>query len=49
MEDENIVTNLWYKDVQAKFEENVNHNGVVENLTEIRSQFWIIKGRHAVN
>ncbi|XP_068739319.1 uncharacterized protein [Montipora capricornis] len=108
MEDENIVTNLWYKDVQAKFEEkekssstwgqlgvfkdangllrckgriesrtlhfrtqqhpillsrkqhltklvimqsheNVNHNGVGENLTEIRSQFWIIKGRQAVN
>ena len=29
--------------------ENVNHNGVGETLTEIRSQFWIIKGRQAVN
>ncbi|XP_068742366.1 uncharacterized protein [Montipora capricornis] len=106
MEDQNIATNLWYKDVQAKLEEkekssstweqlgvfrdanvllqckgriqksslpystkhpillsrkqhftklvimqsheNVNHNGVGETLTEIRSQFWIIKGRQAV-
>ena len=28
--------------------ENVNHNGVGETLTEIRSQIWIIKGRQAV-
>ena len=106
MKDQNIVTNLCYKDVQAKLEEkekssstwdqlgvfkdangllrckgriqnsslpystkhpilvsrkqhftklvimqsheNVNHNGVGETLTEIRSQFWIIKGRQAV-
>ncbi|XP_068670897.1 uncharacterized protein [Montipora foliosa] len=107
MEDQNIASNLWYRDVQAKLEEkekssstweqlgvfkdangllrckgriqksslpystkhpillyrkqhftkleimqsheNVNHNGVGETLTEIRSQFWIIKGRQAVN
>ena len=28
--------------------ENVKHNGVRETLTEIRAQFWIIKGRQAV-
>ncbi|KAL9975369.1 hypothetical protein ACROYT_G012524 [Oculina patagonica] len=27
---------------------NVKHNGVRETLTEIRAQFWIIKGRQAV-
>ncbi|XP_068674716.1 uncharacterized protein [Montipora capricornis] len=106
MEDQNIASKHWYKDVQAKLEEkekssstweqlgvfkdadgllrckgriqksllpystkhpillsrkqhftklvimqsheNVNHNGIGETLTEIRSQFWIIKGRQAV-
>ena len=28
--------------------ENVKHNGVRETLTELRSKFWIIKGRQAV-
>ena len=28
--------------------ENVKHNGVRETLTEVRSKFWIIKGRQAV-
>ena len=28
--------------------ETVHHNGVRETLTEIRAQFWIIKGRQAV-
>jgi len=28
--------------------ENVKHNGVRETLTEIRAQFWIIKGQQAV-
>ena len=27
--------------------ETVHHNGVRETLTEIRAQFWIIKGRQA--
>ena len=28
--------------------ENAKHNGVRETLTEVRSKFWIIKGRQAV-
>ena len=28
--------------------ENVKHNGVRETLTEVRSKFWIIKGRQGV-
>ena len=28
--------------------ERVQHNGVKETLTELRSNFWVVKGRHIV-
>ena len=37
-----------HKLVVRNSHENVKHNGVNETLREIRTQFWIIRGRQAV-